>query len=291
MRYLDTSVSTSLLLLNICIFQYFSVKSLDNYIHFGNFSIIFESNIFKNLSFVHNVVNILTTLTTEPMFKPTIDLISQSIITIKITHCYWLPQSSFPTTIPLDVNSEYIQYKNNSKSLQLISKKTLCYCNDEQNFDCFKDELNPLYPGQTLKISFYTNAETMAITAEVDINQLQLFATPCKVINAKEHIIYGKNCTEVKYIISFPTNNWCELFLKTSQTPYSYDIFYIRELPCPLGFIKIDGICQCYPSFKQFGFADHCDINTQTILRPKRGWISLDVYAQQNNSFSCYISQ
>ena len=214
--------------------------------------------------------------------------------TIKITHCYWSPQSAFNTTIPLGVNSEYIQYKNNSELLQFGGiEKSLCYCIDEENFDCLKDELNHLYPGQTLKVLFYRNVtstdETMTIIA-ADIEQTD--ATPCKVIDAKEHIqIIGKNCTEVKYTISFPTNNWCELFLKTSQTPDDYDIFYIRQLPCPLGFVKIDGICQCYPSFEQFGFADHCDINTQTILRPNRGWISLDVYVQHNNSFSCYISQ
>ena len=45
---------------------------------------------------------------------------------IKITHCYWLPQSAFNTAIPLDVNRQYIQCKNNSESLQLIGKvKTL----------------------------------------------------------------------------------------------------------------------------------------------------------------------
>ena len=277
-----------------CFFQYFCDKNLDNYIHFGKFSITIENNVYKNLSFEYIFLYYYDRyMGIENTTYHTIMLALTMETTIKITHCYWLPYSAFRTAIPLDVNRQYIQYKNNSEFLQFGGiEKTLCYCNDEENFDCFKDELSPLYPGQTLKASFYTNvnsSEPMTIIA-ADIQEI--LATPCKVINAKEHMqITNKNCTKVKYTISFPTNNWCELFLKTSRTPDDYDIFYIRELSCPLGFAKIDGICQCYPSFKQFGFADHCDINTQTILRPSRGWISLDVYAQQNNSFSCYISQ
>jgi len=58
-----------------------------------------------------------------------------------------------------------------------------------------------------------------------------------------------------------------------------YNVFYVRQLPCPLGFVKKDGICQCYPSFKLFGITD-CNINDQTILRPANSWISA---SSQNN--------
>ena len=49
-------------------------------------------------------------------------------------------------------------------------------------------------------------------------------------------------------------------------------IFYVRQLKCPLGFVKNDGICQCYPLFKLFGITD-CDINKQSVLRPVNSWI------------------
>ena len=119
------------------------------------------------------------------------------------------------------------------------------------------------------------------------ITELQTYGTACTVLNAKQNIQFiGKNCTTVEYAIAFPTSNWCELLLKGQQT---YSIYYIRELPCPLGFIKIDGICRCYPSFRQFGFTD-CDIDIQAVLRPSKGWISCNTI-DQNGSYSCEISQ
>ena len=285
-----------------CLFQYYSTRDLDNCIHTGNYSIIIENNIFKNTIF-NNIADLIISEFENDyilnFLKYNLDKALKKLFAM-ITHCYWLPQSSFTTTIPLDVNRQYIQYKNNSQLLQMNAEKTLCYCSDKKH-DCFKDELGYLYPGQTLTVAFYVSmdfnftAETEKLSIIAELNIKQMYASPCKVINAKETIqLIDKNCTEVKYTISFPINmhKWCELFLKTSQTQDIYDIFYIRELPCPLGFVKIDGICQCYPSFKQFGFTD-CDINTQTILHPSRGWISmsLDAYIPRNSSFSCYISK
>ena len=126
--------------------------------------------------------------------------------------------------------------------------------------------------------------------AELEANQAY---SACKVLNAKQNIQFiGKNCTPVKYAIAFPSNShWCELILKRplADKYFRYDSYYIRELPCPLGFAKLDGICQCYPSFKQFGFVK-CDINIQAIFRPSKGWILCDSHAH-NDSYSCDISR
>ena len=205
-----------------------------------------------------------------------------------ITHCYWLPQSAFNATIPLKVNNQYVTYSNNSQLLHLSREKTFCYCSDEKHYDCFKDELGSIYPGQTLTVSLYANLNYTYNTEVITESEIkQPYNTQCAVINAKQNIqIIGKNCTTVKYAIAFPTNNWCELFIRMPQMHNKYDAYYIRELPCPLGFIKID---ECYPSFKQFRFTD-CDIDTQTILRPSKGWILFN-NAQENGSYSCYISQ
>ena len=97
---------------------------------------------------------------------------------ITTTHCYWLPQSAFNTTIPLDVNKQYIKFTNNSKLLHLIMKeeKMLCYCQDGKQYDCFKDEFNSLYPGQTLIVSFYANVNH-TLNIEI-ITELQTYGTP-----------------------------------------------------------------------------------------------------------------
>ena len=271
-----------------CFFQYFSTKNLDNYINTGNFTILIKYNNFKNLSYYHDVYYTMASLIDKDSAKILERLGSPDRLfpfSMTTTHCYWLPQSAFNTTIPLDVNKQYIKYTNNSKLLHLNKEKTLCYCQDGKHYNCFKDELNSLYPGQTLTASFYANVNH-TLNTEI-ITELQTYDTACTVLNAKQNIQFiGKNCTTVEYVITFPTNNWCELLLRSQQ---AYNIYYIRELPCPLGFVKIDGICQCYPSFRQFGFTD-CDIDTQTVLRPSKGWISCNTNGQ-NGSYSCEISR
>ena len=280
-----------------CLFQYFSTRNLDNYVEAGNFSIIIKHNKFENstiyytdflkfVSFKKELAKII-----NEALKITKKLARVAFTTI--THCYWLPQSAFSTINPLIVNKQYIKYTNNSQLLHMSREKTLCYCSDEEHYDCFRDdEFDSVCPGQTLTLPLYAKVNETSgyeVITELDINQP--YVTQCNVINAKESIQFiGKNCTVVKYAIGFPGNSsWCELFLKMPQTHYQYDAYYVSELPCPLGFVKIDGICQCYPSFKQFGFID-CDINTQTILRPSKGWILFN-NAQENGSYSCYISQ
>ena len=65
-----------------------------------------------------------------------------------------------------------------------------------------------------------------------------------------------------------------------------YIVFYVRQLPCPLGFIKIDGICQCYPSFSLFGITE-CNINNQSILCPPNSWISATGISNYYISLHC----
>ena len=96
-----------------------------------------------------------------------------------------------------------------------------------------------------------------------------------------------KQCTRLHYTIGFPTVNNCELFLKIASDSDDYlSIFYIRQLTCPIGFIKIDKRCQCDSALIQYGITN-CNINDQTILCPANSWISA---ASHNNSYTYHIS-
>ena len=254
----------------LCYFQYFNVGNYRCYHNVENtFNIILHNNAYK--SYLENSL-----FSVERAFT--------SDYQLHTTHCYWLPRSAFNGIIPVDVNKQIIKSTNNSNQLPTLNQnKSLCYCST----DCFKEDLGFLYPGQNLTLSLYLfNKFTFKIEVIAQIDTNQTHFTPCVVHNAKQNKqLIGNNCTKLSYTIAFPTDNWCELFLKLPQVPpLEYDIFYIRQLSCPLGFVKIDGICQCYPLFKLFGITD-CDINTQNILHPANTWIS----AATNNSY--YISQ
>ena len=256
-----------------CFFQYLKSK-------YVNYLIILTKNTINlNMYFTISMEKFLNTWLLDNFQQ----------VGLPITHCYWLPHSAFTITIPLDVNEKYIKFTNNSEYLpQMTAKKLLCYCTNDMHYDCYKDDLGYVYPGQTAVVSFcYSDNSTGVSNVEVsvDISKNGTHFTPC-VINKPSELIQfvGKKCTTLQYTIAFFSNNWCELFLKL---PFfknlEYNAFYVRQLLCPLGFIKKDGICQCYPLFGQFGITV-CDINNQTILRPTNSWISAA------NQSSYYIS-
>ena len=212
---------------------------------------------------------------------------------IPVIHCLWLPQSFLNNTIPLEVNSKYIQFINNSgtyKLSQVIEQSSLCVCTDELHYDCHINDLGYLYPGQTLTVSLYnhkvTNNTINAVVVKTDINQQ--YVTPCIVLDISENLQLIENkCTKLNYTIGFPTDSWCELFLKlASDSDDNLNIFYIWQLACPTGFVKIDKRCRCDPVLVQYGITN-CNINDQTILRPANSWISATTH---KNSCTYHIS-
>ena len=259
-----------------CFFQYFHNNSMGN----KNFSVIFSTNKYRKSA---NFIQILLQEIVKG-FQLRI-----YVHHISITHCYWLPQSAFSNIvdIPLDVNRQFIHNTDKSK-LQLISEKTLYYCANESHYDCMKDDLGPAYPGQTITLQLHAKLTFIFNTDIIAEIRNQTHITSC-IVSHPNQIIQriSRNCTETYYTIAFPTDGWCELFLKAPRdNTMKYSIFYISQLKCPLGFVKSNGTYQCHPMFTRFGFIK-CDINRQAILRPPNGWI----YLLHNESHSYYISQ
>jgi len=216
---------------------------------------------------------------------------------LPLTHCSWLPQSAFNTKMPLEINKKIIKYINKTGTFDMLPQhtrqKTLCYCDTNNNSDCNKDLLDPIYPGQTMMLRIYTNVidfNSFDTIVTFGNNITSLPSTACAITNSSEMVQIGKTqlCTTLKYTIAFPTENWCELFMKGSRDGtdcYKADIYYIKAKPCPTGFIKVDGICQCYQFLKQFSIS--CNINDQTICRPANLWISPIL---NNKSYSFELS-
>ena len=206
-------------------------------------------------------------------------LLYGSASAIPITSCHQLPQSSFHNITPSEVNDHYMKYINNSgdcKILNSIEQSSLCMCTNELHYDCHINDLGYLYPGQTLTASLYHhkgNYTTDVVVVKTDIDQQH--ATPCIVLDINENSqIINKQCTELHYTIGFPTDNYCELFLKLASDSDDYlNIFYVKQITCPTGFVKIHKRCQCDPVLVQYGITN-CNINNQTILRPANSWIS-----------------
>ena len=249
-----------------CFYQYFAKSTSQSKVKMekSNFTIIFYNNQCYSTSCYNNI--------------PTIN-------------CLWLAKSYFNNTIPLEINNHYIKFINNSGTYnlsQIIKQSSLCVCTNELHYDCHINELGYLYPGQTLATSLYhSKVDTInTIVVKTDIDQQ--YVTPCIVLDINENLQYiDKHCTKLHYTIGFPTDNWCELFLKiTSDSDDNLKIFSIKQITCPTGFVKIDKRCQCDPVLVQCGITN-CNINDQTILRPANSWISATTH---NNSYTYHIS-
>ena len=247
-----------------CYFQYLSDVPLDDQHSSHNYSILLDDS---NKWLAQHIVKNLQLL---------------------ITHCGWLPGSAFKTAMPLKVNSKYIKYVNQSgiynlTSKLIVRKKKLCFCYNATSHDCYKDLLDAVYPGQTMTLSIhpenlntpegFESYNSIIITVVNDTDWLP--PTACVVTNSSELSKTVKNgfCTSLKYTIAFPTEGWCELYLKGFHDDGDItDIYYIEQLPCPPGFVKNNGVCQC-PSFL-YKFNIKCNINDQTLQHPSNAWIA-----------------
>ena len=110
----------------------------------------------------------------------------------------------------------------------------------------------------------------MIITVVNDVDWLP--STACHIANYSILTAKAHTCNSLQYSVSFSNEYWCELFLKGySDGIETMDIYYINQKPCPAGFIKIDGICQCYPFLKQFNII--CDIDNHALIRPATVWL------------------
>ena len=196
------------------------------------------------------------------------------------SHCSWHSSALFQTLSPLDINQRFIHLSNQNRITDLISdEKEICYCIDDDQYDCLLDEINNIYPGQTVQF----NLLHMNTVSELVVVNSAL-PTSCRVVKSSEisQVIYN-NCTKVQYTFHH-TEKWCELFLSTLSQ--ANEAFYVKLLPCPLSFVlhPVEGYCQCDPILTSTTIISiaSCNINDQTILRPPNSWISADVH---NDSF------
>ena len=262
----------------LCYFQYFTSSTSKVRIKKKSFLIRLHNNYKKiSISYKHNY---------------------RARYGIPITNCLWLEKSMFQNNddIPLQVNNQYIQFINNSGTFtltQLLTQNSLCVCTNATHHDCHINDLGYLYPGQSLttflrrkRVSIRNSDTATAVAVKTDITQQ--YVTPCIILDTIENKQFiSENCTELHYTIGFPTDSWCELFLKIALDSDEYlNIFYIRQITCPNGFVKIDKRCQCDPVLVQYGITN-CNINDQTILRPANSWISVTTH---NNSYTYHIS-
>ena len=110
----------------------------------------------------------------------------------------------------------------------------------------------------------------------------------CDIINAYEISQTGLShqCNEYNYTVWYDGNSSeCELYLGIEEVP---EIFYVRLLPCPLGFSLQKSRKGCYCD-QALNIEDikitSCNLEYGTVQRPANSWIS----GQVINRFNSYM--
>ena len=194
---------------------------------------------------------------------------------------------------PLQVYSTHfiIKFKNSSDNSFNFDTGLLCKC-QRSNKNCYTNLLEPIYPGQTLKLKIRLNptifiADKIPISVKIyDYDSLHPICQVSSLLEA-EQMVY-QNCTEVAYTISSEYTELCKLILYNVD----YDnptVYFIKLLKCPEGFTynSLRKKCVCDQKLNLEPFSINvCDINDQTILRPANSWISATTH---NDSYTYHI--
>ena len=189
-----------------------------------------------------------------------------------ISHCKWLPTSVFYGHNPGLINQQIIQIDDR----KINHHNFICLLSSITHHDCAIDTLGPVYPGQLLQVELFTpcSENTSVIFAETHNNLLP--STACKIAHQTELLnTINNHSGTLNYTIVSDNTDMCELFLTTSPHLYHvYEAFYVKLLPCPVGFTLQNGICDCDPLLPHI---DTCYIEQSVIRRPVKMWITAHV--------------
>ena len=231
---------------NLCLFQYMTIR--DN-----------KSTVSPN-SYVVNVINTLKTQSKKCSFmyyhfNP---------------NCQFLPTAAFQSYDSEIINHQIIHIDD-----QQLNYHMICLCYDNGTYDCSRNELGPVYPGQVLQLGLCTpcSDETFILYTET-YDSLQI-NTSCKIPNPAEILNTITNYSKLmNYTIVSESPYNCKLILTTSsyQQQYAHEVFRVNLLPCPVGFTLQDGICDC--DFILTKIIVSCNIDQSAIRRPANTWIT-----------------
>ena len=233
-----------------CFFQYTTLTNRSD-VSLEHYAIIFNNNIILLI-----ILMIMTSI-----------MITLSMV----SHCKWLPTAAFYGANPGEINQQIIKIDGKNWT----HHNRICYCFQNETSNCNIDVLGQVYPGQTFHVNlcipeaksyYFVYVETHAAAA--------LPNSACKTTHQHEYIYEISNySTRINFTISSESQRECELFLTSWPNTWASTAFYVKLLPCPIGFTLQNGICDCDPLLPSSIKA--CYINQSGMIRrPADTWIT-----------------
>jgi len=248
---------------------------------------LFQYTTLRNTSEIPtNHYNVILNKNSGPQRKTGMHV--QSSIQYYTSHCRWLPNTVFYGYHPKIVNQQIIHIYN--QTLELNHSTKVCYCPQVGVYNCSIDTLGPVYPGQRLQVGLSVPYTEKTIIVYAETHATSLPKSACRIANQNELVnILTNSCKMLNFTIISNASAKCELFLTTQPDIYKqYEAFYVKLLPCPVGFLLLDGLCNCDPQLTDHTLPVHvqsCDINEATIQRPASSWIYSDALPNKTKYF------
>ena len=197
--------------------------------------------------------------------------------------CAWISEfQNKDNSLPAEVYGKVMNLSNQNITNGLSGKEnSICQC-DNDSFDCLEVKLKPVFPGQSISLSFVHSSFDIAVYTNFTAERFNAIAPTCNIssynVSAPQIDLIFQKCTNVSYTIksSNPNMKTCLLLLSTATKEQTLYAFRVNLTSCPQGFV-LDyngGICKCDPKLLLQISGLSCDISNEAFIRPPYSWIS-----------------
>ena len=194
-------------------------------------------------------------------------------------NCEWLPNAVFQHYDSEIINHQIIQIDQ-----QRLNYHRICLCYDNESYNCSTNIIGPIYPGQVLQIGLCTPCDDNIFSLYVETHDTFQTNFSCKINNQAEMLnTISNHVNLINYTIGSEAHKMCKLFLTMyfHKQLYAYEVFFVKLLPCPVGFTLQNGVCDCDPILTKY--INKCYIDYSAIRRPANIWITAHTQANDTN--------
>ena len=198
---------------------------------------------------------------------------SAIIFGASLNSCYWV--NNCTTRTPGDIYGSMIHY-NRDDNLINRQQPTVCHCH-ENTSDCIQDHFNPIQAGRNVNLTLKQINSNVSTAVYINSSRVlpNALAQTCAVPLPQQMFEVSEKCTVLSYSIISNLTGMCSLYLTTTDKPRPVFVYYVTLQKCPLGFVWLNGKCDCDPVLTRNIPYMKCDPENATILHGPNSWIKV----------------
>ena len=203
---------------------------------------------------------------------------SAIIFGASLNSCYWANDCMYANTTitPGDVYGYIIHYSYDN-NLVSRTEATLCYCQDNITYDCIEDRFNPIQASRTVSLKLKLINSNFSTAVYINSSQVlkNTLVPACDLPLPHKMFEMSQECTTISYSIISNLTGMCSLYLTTTDFHRPVYVYYVTLQKCPLGFVFLDGKCDCDPVLTRNIPYMKCNPENSSILHGPKSWIAM----------------